>query len=661
MLLLATLMLPGLAVGAAAGLRGWLLVGASPLLSYGVVAVAAPVVPLAFGHWSVGGLALSVLILGLALLGVRLLARLKTGTLEVPHSVGIRWRPLHHFAVAVAVLATTVLGLYTVGQATNGFTAIHQFWDAMFHANAVRFIADTGQSDPSWMRNIGPADGTFFYPNAFHVHVATTVGIDGGRLVDVLNLRAGLTAGLLSLSMVALVRHTVGRPALAFAVAALCGAFSAFPHDLAFYGPLWPFAAGLVLLPAFMALVVAAMHNPHPATVGATALGLIALAAVHPSIALAAVVIALAFVVQRWLTLRKLPLRDVAVLLGSGALAGIYLLPVAAISSKIVGAYPPDHPAITTGEDALFQLVSLQHEAVVPQLWLVAAMIVGALGIWYLRALWWWLASGTIFAALFVLAAAAEGRLVELLTNPWWNDRWRLIALATPALILLAANGLVVARDLVVELPLLVAKRAPVHPNPRLRAAALGVVILGFAVVTEGLYAARNTARVAHAYDGYPTLGAQEQQALAELARLTPPDAVIMNDSNDGSAWVWALHDRQPVFGHALPIDERSLQTNLSGVDADRALLYNRFDELDVDAQVSQIIRRLHISYVVVGDGFASPSSRRAPGLDNLADVRGLTLVYANEDSMIYRVDLAGGAEPEQAGSLRQPPDTLGS
>jgi len=635
--ILATLFVPGLLLGLSAGLRGWLLLGASPVLTYGLIGIVAPILPMVFGRWSLAGFGLSVA-LGCALVfGIRLVARPWTGTLRTSDALVAQWRPVHHAGVATALLFTALLGMFVVGQATTGFTAVHQFWDAILHANATRFIFETGRSAPTDLVAITPSKPPLYYPNAFHVHLATVLALNDGPVVDLLNLREGVTAAVFGLAMVALLRQSGSRPALVAAVAAICAAFSLFPYDLGYFGPLWPFSAAVAVLPGFLALFITSLRRPHPAIVAVTGVAMLGLAAIHPSVAVAAAVFGMAFVAQRWITLRRFPLPDLAVLAVFGIAAAVLVLPMMIGVRRNSTYFEVDWPVIGNPGSALGQLLFLNHDSPFPQWWLVAAMAAGLLAIRHLVNLFWWLAGGVVFTVLYVMAAAYEGPLVALVTGPWWNDRWRFLALVAPVLIVVAGHGIVFIRDqALLRLP------ASRHSSLVWRCAALFAVIALLGVLSDGMYRDHNVRRVAAAYTDGPMLSGEERAALTELTRMVPAGATVMNDPNDGSPWMWALNGLHPVFGQAIPPG-----TIEKTVDADRALLYSRFDQVDTDPAVRDAVRRLHIKYVFVGAGFASPTSSRAPGLDHLDQVSSLDKVYGNDAAAIYRVGPASAVPPE--------------
>lgn len=630
--LLVLLMAPGLAVGLASGLRGWTAVGAAPLLTFGVIAISAPIAPSVLGRWSIWAFLLATAVAALIGFAVRFLGRRWVGAGE-PANQLVPWSPWQHAGVAAAVLATTALGLAVTARATHMLTDIHQFWDANFHANAVRFITDTGQSQPSALRAINdPANAGFTYPNGFHVLGATALGLTGAPITIVLNTQSALLAGMFALSMACLVRIAGGRPLLAAGSALTAGMFSSFPYDLEFFGPIWPFATGLAVMPALFTLLINALDAPRPALVVTSALAICGLVTLHPSITLTAVIIGLCYLVQRWVSARRVPLPELGLLAAAGALSAIYALPQLLSMSSTAQADKFEWPLYVSAARSLGELLFLGHEDRPPQWWLVIAMAFGLFGIRKLKSMYWWLAGGVIFAGLFVMTSSYKGALVTALTSFWWNDRWRFAALVVPAMVVLAAQGIVVARD---SLATLLRKRAEQFaPWQRVTAVSLLVVLLF--VASKGFYQGRNTQRIKDAYSGgYPTVTKSEEQGIDKLATLVNKDDLVMNDSRDGSPWMWALDDVHPVFGHV--INEKA---TADAVGEDRVALFYRFNRIDTDPQIRSVVEKLRITYVYEGWGFVAPYLTRSPGMTDLDKVKALELVYSNEHSKIYKIRL---------------------
>lgn len=633
--LLLVLMVPGLAIGLAAGLRGWLLAAVAPVLTFGVIALTGSLVPALLGGWSPWTFALVIVVIAAIVFAVRLVARRWFGSLRLETGVTTPWTRVQHVGIAAAILTATALGLYITKNATGSFSAVHQYWDAMFHANGIRYIADSGQSAPGAMRVVNdPNNPNFFYPNGFHVLLATVVQITGAGVVQTINLWMGLLAGVFSLSMVGVLRAVNARPALVGSVALLAGAFTTYPYALEFFGPVWPFATGVAVIPAFLALLGETLNVRHPALVLLSALGMIGLVTIHPSVALSATIFGFFLVVQRWIVARRIPVAELVVLTVMAVLAAVVAVPQLMGAAGTASFSAVDWPIYANPGPAMGQLFFLNFETALPQWWLVVALVLGLVGIRRLRDLTWWFVGGGVFMVLFVMSTSYNGDLVALLTSLWWNDRWRFIALCTLPLLVLAGNGLVVARDGLLSL---VQRFKPVDA-PWARIGSSAIVVLVLALLSNGLYVGRNINFIRPAYNVQAqTMTPTKQTAISELRKLVPEGALVMNDPGDGSAWMWALEDVRPVFGH-VTVDKPEEKS----VGKDRVLMYLRFDELDTNEEVRRTVANLKIAYVFHSAEKVYGSTVAAPGLDRLDGVRSLKLVYSLGASKIYRVNLDG-------------------
>ena len=247
---------PGLAVGLALRLRGWLLAAVAPLLTYGIIAAAGSALPLIGIRWSPLVLTgVTAVLAAAAWAACRRRRRDDDRAADLPV-----WSRAHHLGIAGAVAVGALVGLAVSFQATGGFSAVPQVWDVVWHSNATHFIAETGLSHPSALKSLNdPATPGFYYPNTYHVAAATVVMITGAPVVTVIDVSVGVFTGLLALGMAALVRQSGGRPALAAAAAVLSCAFTAFPYDLLPWGTLLPFNTAVSLLPGFLALLTAVL------------------------------------------------------------------------------------------------------------------------------------------------------------------------------------------------------------------------------------------------------------------------------------------------------------------------------------------------------------------------------------------------------------------
>lgn len=636
--------IPGAALALALGLRGWLLVAAAPLLTFGLVGVAGSTLPLVGVLWSPAVFVVLTVVLAAVILLVRLAAVRFGRSRAAEFSDLATWGLVAQLGVALCAAVAGAVGMVVAATATRDFTAVPQVWDSVFHSNAIRYIADSGESDPAALRNLNdPVITSFYYPNAFHVVAATVVMVTKTPVPTVVNLSVAMFPGLLAIAMVALIRNGGGRPALAASAALLSCAFTAFPYDLLPWGTLLPFITAVALLPAFLAVLAAMLSQSGgiamalPFTLAISGIGLLAL---HPSAAVAAAMMSMAMILQRWWMQRPhlAELRS----LGLTAIAAVLIgAPLLLASARAASGPPFDWPANLTPANAAGQLFFLSHEQPFPQYWLVGLLAIGLLAGRSVRPFLWFIFAGVAFAALFVMTAAYENDLVALLTRPWWNDRWRFAALWTLPAILLAAAGVVAVHDGVWGTLQRVTGRVEMgRTRLALSSTVLTVVLATVVGLSNGLYAVRNTERLAQGFTDGPTVSGLEEQAYDELALLVSPGTYVMNDPYDGSALMWALDDLRPLFASPV-IAPQELLT----MDPERRTLFDSFNQIDSNPSVQRAAAQFEIEYVVIGEGLIAPAGDHAPGMRRLEDVNALEIVYENADARIYRIrweDLTG-------------------
>jgi hypothetical protein len=617
---LTVVFVPGALIGYAAGIRGWLLAAASPVLTYGVIGIFGPLAPVMGVRWNsltlLGG---SVLCAAVAF-GLRRLFR-SPDAQQPP--VALHWRRSRRWTLAGAVLVATAVGLLAMGRA-SGFTAIPQWWDAEFHANAIRFIADSGNSSPAALAAIdSTGSSSYFYPNAYHVLDATVAQIGGWSIPQVIDVGNGFQVGLFALSISVLVAEITKMPALAASTGILACTFTQFPYDTLVWGPLFPFTAGVALIPALLALMCRVLAAPTSGAIVATAIAGVGLTAVHPSVTVAAAIPAVFFLVQRWFTAGRVSLIDLRTLLLVAVVGGIAGVFQVLGTLTAAGGSTSTWPASMTALAATEQFVAGSKSTGLPAVWLIGLCAAGLFGLRSASKLIWWLAGGVVFAVLFVLDASSDAHWVKAATQPWWNDSWRLYAISAMALVVLAAIGLVTLARLLSRIV------------PRLTSvAAVALVALLVIIATKGLYVGRDTARLAQAFPDGPVVSHTAEAGMQELTKLAPAGSMVMNDPYDGSPWMWALADVHPVFGHAplLPQDAAS-------VGQQRMTLFERFNKLDTDAAVQQAVKALHIDYVFLSQGSITGAKPGHPdGLTGLDQVHGLRLVFQNSQTRIYQV-----------------------
>ncbi|CAN5206291.1 hypothetical protein BH20ACT5_BH20ACT5_12660 [soil metagenome] len=634
---------PGWLLARAAGLSHWTCAAIAPLVTYGIAAAVGPLSSRLGVDWTMFTLLGATVLLAGGCLAIRRMGR-KPDPATIPRSPDRRG----DLVILAGVLTGALLGGVVLLLGTGGLQNVHQDWDATFHANAIRFIIDTGDADPGSLAAINNYElDFFFYPNAYHALIALTGQLSGASVPALINTHLLALPGIAGLGLAALIRAQHGRVALAATVPLLLPAFTGFSYDLLWRGPLLPYAAGLAAVPAFLLLFTDTVAQRRPTLIVVTGVAAVGLLGLHPGAAMTAAILALPLLAFRWLHRPARAPGEAATTVAVAILAGVVGLQFVqgALSGGGTGA-EIDIPAEQGPGPALLKVFLLQHGRTGPQYWLVALFVVGLVGLARIRQLWWVLCGTAIFVFLFVAAASADAEWTETLTQPWWNDSWRLLAVAVFGLAVLAGHGVVLIADTLTGRWL------------RIRAGPAGPVVTGGAALavlalvggfSGGFYAAANVDRMSTAYSDGPHVSTDEQEAMRTLAELVGPDRMVMNDPGDGSAWMYALTGVRPVYGHVVN------HAAGAGLGRDQRLLLSSFRCLDSDPAVRALVTEYGIDWVFTGRGYVRDTFRRAPGLRALGGVSSLDLVYDEEGIRIYRVDLTADPSAQTGTSPRCP------
>nr|WP_239029340.1 DUF6541 family protein [Pseudonocardia acidicola] len=686
LLYVAVLWLPGGTLGHAAGLRGWSLVTVAPLLTYAVAGFAGPVYSVIGIRWSPTTFALTAAGLACAAYGIRLLLRLRSGRRTPRSSTGPRWSRAGNVGVAVTASAAVVVGVLTVLGGIKRLSSIPQDWDAVFHANGIRWIADTGDGGLYAMAQVNWYEGgvRVFYPNAYHLVAAVVYQLSGADIPTVLNAHTVLIPGLIALGLVGLVHRMGGRPILAGATALAVVSTSAF-YDTLWRGPLLPFATGVAMTPLIVILVLnlvdAAGVRAMIAPGFLFAMGVVGLLCLHPAVLISGVLFTLPALVQRWWRRPRLAPRElVALALGGVVAAGLSWLEIGGALSSAGNLELISWPANLSANEAIGVLLTFSHAAGTHQWGLAATMALGLLGYRRLGELRWLWAVAAVFGALFVIAASTSASWAHTLTSIWWNDRWRLIALAALPMCVIVGHG-VAETQRVLAAVLTGIVRQCTGPARRLAAAAAGparrvkitfaavvrrvppeeraaigrtrqngpprwvlvascltsaIAVVAFTLATTGLDVSRDQQRMSRIAGDGPAVSQLEVAGMRAMAQIVPAGSRVLNDRGDGSAWMYALTGIRPVAGH--------YDAFRTGPDA--TLLAQRFRDYATDPGVRAAVRRLDIRYVFVGSTFLRPWAVREPGLTGLYRESWLRPVYGNGVCVLYELTVPPGARP---------------
>lgn len=589
----AVLLLPGLVVAAAFGLRGLTAVALSPALS--ITALAGTAVVAGLAHASFG---LPVLGLGTGVLaGLGFAAsRLLPG--RYPCRAGR--------AVCVAGLAGVAAGApfaaLAVVRGIGRPDVFPQTYDAVFHLSAVWQALHTGDASSLTLGTVAaPGRSTAFYPGAWHGLVALVAQSSGAPVVVAVSAVSVVLAALVwPLGCVLLARQVAGsRPGVLFAAGVLSSAFGASPFLLLSYGTLWPNALANALLPAALACAarvlvprdradrVDGFDGPRAGVAAVVVLPGLLLA--HPNAVMSGILyvtLMLLVALGRWAAQAGAGTRRrvVAGCVGGAAVLGVAWL--VALSPVFAVTRRTSWPARQSLAQAVGEWVTAAPMRT-PVPWVAALLVlVGCVVAWRRPGRRWLALAHAAAGAAFVLVAGSDGRVARDLSGPWYDDPFRFAALLGVTAVPLAALGL---EAVATRLAGLVRSRSVRLATLRPLAATCGLAAV-VAALTGGVYAGSNSRVVATWYHGQAMVGPAEQAMLERVPQLVPPGERVAGNPWNGSPFVSVLGDRAAVFPH------------VGGTwDPDRALLASSLNQAGRSPGVCAAAHRLGVGFVIDG------------------------------------------------------------
>lgn len=633
------LTLPG-AIVARAGRLSWpVAVAVGPALTYGVVGLA--IIP--FGAVGIGWNALTALaalvVVTAIVLGLRaLLSRFRDRDHEAaPVSVG----------PALTVAAGVVFGALAVGVAAwrglPNWQSIPSTWDAVWHANTIRWILDTGQASPTHMgelRNV-ETHAALYYPSTFHALATVLAQLTGAAPTTAYTLSSLAAAVCLFPLSAALLTWQLLRPrtsewrtaGAAATAAALSASFTSVPYVEFDTASMPNMAAYGIAIPAFV-LVTSALRNRD--RIPLAVLALIGVFSVH----LTGGVVVVTLVVAWWLfdaLWRPVRgrLQDFATLVAIAAPTLAALLPqflgVLQQAEIIVG-----HSFLTHQgrKRALFDAIvqHTRHLNDFPIQNLLIALAGAGFVLLLIKRIWWPAAVWVLLVVSIVHSSAPFGgpigAIIGKYSDLFYSDPRRLSAVVTLLLAPMAGVALWSLALLVVAGVRRLARRRGRDPDRGFwigaTAALLVVVVLGM----TWLYFPRHRHLMGEKYDQV-MINDKVLQAMAHLATLPGAhDTVIGNANTDGTAWMYAVAGLHPLWTHYdYPVQQ--------GPGYNRFIFWAYADDADHDPRVAEAVKALDIRYVLTGRrvvrGFVMPD-----GLVSLDKSKSWAKIYDNGEARIY-------------------------
>lgn len=641
------LIAPGAIVARIAQLSWPVAVAVGPALTYGVVALA--IIP--FGAlgipWNGWTALATVAVVGVAATGLQLLLG-RFRDREAEARAGGGWP-------AAMVAAGVLLGALLIGWAAfcgiPHWQSIPSTWDAVWHANTVRFILDTGQASSTHMgelRNV-ETHATLYYPSVFHGLVAVFCQLTGAAPTTGYTLSslaaavwlfpvsaAVLTWRLLRTPMARWSASSVSgewRTAGAAATAAtLSASFTAVPY-VEFNTAAMPNLAAYGIAAPTMLLITSTLR--HRDRIPVAVLALVGVFSVHIT---GGVVVVL--LVTAWWALEALrkPVRgrlgDLLTLTGVAVLAGLILLPqffsVTQQEDIIAGHAFPTFLSKKRGLfDAVFQHSRHLNDFPV-QYALIGLAAVGGF-IFLVTKIWWPLVVWLLLVVVNVDAGTPLGGPIGALAGVFGEFFYkdpRRIAAAT-ALLLTPMAG--VALFAAVMMTTALARRFAGHFRP-IHASAwrwvTAALVVTATVASAWHYFPRHRFLFGDKYDSV-MVNQKELDAIAYLATLPGArDTLIGNANTDGSPWMYAVAGLHPLWTHYdYPVQ--------LGPGYHRFIFWAYGRNGTDDPRVVESVNALNIRYILTSTptvrGFAVPD-----GLVSLEKSKSWTTIYDNGAARIY-------------------------
>jgi D-galactosaminyltransferase len=637
------LIAPGAIVARIAQLTWPIAIAVGPALTYGVVALA--IIP--FGAvgipWN-GWTALATLAVVCAvMIGLQaLLARYRDRDAEAR---GIA-RP-QALIVASGVLLGALLIMWAAYRGIVHWQSIPSTWDAVWHANTVRFILDTGQASSTHMgelRNV-ETHQPLYYPSVFHALTAVYCQLTGAAPATGYTLTSVAAAVWLFPSSAAMLTWHLLRPrtphaaGVAATAAALSASFTSVPYVEFGTAAMPNLAAYGVAIPTFLLVISTLRHRDR---IPVAVLALVGIFSVHLTGGFVVILFALAWwLTDGWWHPVRGRVADVLTLSAVALPAVLILAPqfigVAKQADIIAGHAFPSFKTVKQGViDAL--LLHTRHLNDFPtQYGLIVLSGIGMAILVYKR-IWWPPVLWLVLTVATIYSGAPFhnplGSTIQQFSQFFYNDPRRLSAVVTMVVTPMAA----VAVFALVVGTVAVAKRFMAHRlkvPARVWVSATVVLLTLATVVSAREYLYRHLVLFGDKYDSV-IINQKDLDAMAHLASLPGARTTLIGNSNvDGTAWMYAVADLHPLWTHY----DFPQQTGpgyyrfifwayadadaLPGVPAEKRAL------------VPEAIRALNIRYILTSAptvrGFKVPD-----GLVSIDQSKWWAKIYDNGEAWIY-------------------------
>jgi len=647
----ALVFIPGLAIGAAARLRGWTLAAMAPVLSVFSIAVSAifaGALHIAWSIWPLLGFT-AIVVLGLVAIDqirLRLLRRGRFASKQVPDvpsqepAPTARARAKTVAAYAVPVIVVIAISTWQFVRMVGSPTGFSNGYDNVFHLNAVRWILDTHNASSFWISGVstnGVVSG--FYPAAWHGLVSQIALLLGsGNVAAATN--AALWVGMAviwPLGFVYLVRvfaPTIG-PAIQVALAVIASAMIALTAVIVYN--LLPYWFGLMLLAPVLALCVrilgfgeSTLGTPLSMSVLVTVMSVVGLALAHPSSVLSLIAF-LTPVGLIWAWRGYSSMRDVNRLRARMYLwaAGIGMLVFMAV--WVIGRTHSYRDPVNTAATSLGQILLVSPLRDQPY-WLLGVLLVfGAIAMVKRPAWrWWWGPTAVVVFLWFMVSVAPQSLFRKILVSGYYGFSSRMAGLLGLVLLVIVALGTIYVWQTISQ-----KMTQSLHWGKSwVRWLAVGLswlVLFAGTQLIGPMPSAINAVSGRYGITPDSTMVDSSEYALMQqLPSLVPEGVRVANNPWNGSALAYGL------FGVLVTMPDEQSPTTPG--------LFVLRDHLNSAASQPELVcpalKELNVGFVLdFGDKSFTQWPESYPGFENLATAPGFTPVASSGHAVLYRID----------------------
>ncbi len=553
------LIVPGAIIGRITQLTWPIAIAVGPVLTYGVVALA--IIPfgaigIPWNGWTALAALAAVCVVMICL--QPLLAGYRDAEAQA-RAIDRR----QALTVAAGVLLGGLLITWAAYRGVVHWQSIPSTWDAVWHANTVRFILDTGQASSTHMgelRNV-ETHQPLYYPSVFHALTSVYCQLTGAAPTTGYTVSSLAASVWLFPTSAAMLTWHLLRPrtehaaGVAATAAALSASFTSVPYVEFGTAAMPNLAAYGVAIPTYVLVTSTLAHRDR---IPAAVLALVGVFSVHLTGGFVVILFAAAWwLMDAWWHPVRGRVTDLLTLAAAAVPALLILAPqfigVAQQADIIAGHAFPSFKTVKQGViDAL--LLHTRHLNDFPiQYGLVALSAIGMAILLY-KKIWWPPVIWLVLTIATIYSGAPFhnflGSAIQQYSQFFYNDPRRLSAVVTMLVTPMAA----VAVFALVVGAVAVARRVVTGTFARGAGAvwvsAIVVLLALTTTLTARHYLYRHLVLFGDKYDSV-IVNQKDLDAFAHLATLPGARTTLIGDSNvDGTAWMYAVADLHPLWTH---------------------------------------------------------------------------------------------------------------